>query len=110
MGLDASAVLRAFKELWQARKAGDVQAETHALLHLGTLYDKARKPAQALDYYERSSASMLADKARIYETLGWKEQAQQSYNQALEAFKKLDYSRYLRMMRDIGKSESISRR
>ena len=110
MGLDAPAALRAFKSLWQARESGDAQAETQALLLLGRLYDKARRPAQALEYYERSSASMLADKARIYEALGWKDQAQQSYNQALDAFKKLDYSRYLRMMRKTEPSEAISRR
>ncbi len=110
MGLDAPVVLRAYKALWQAREAGDGQAETHALLLVGKLYDKARRLSQALDYYERSSASMLADKARIYEKMGRKEQAELSFNQALETFKKLDYSRYLRMMRKTGTPESLSRR
>jgi tetratricopeptide (TPR) repeat protein len=97
LGVDYVALLNAFQRLWKARAAGDDQEETEALYLVGRLYDKADKPAQALNYYERSSASMLVDKARIYEKLGKADLAQQSYDQALEIFKKLDYSRYLEM-------------
>jgi tetratricopeptide (TPR) repeat protein len=97
LGVDYVALLSAFQRLWKARGAGDDQEETEALYLIGRLYDKADKPAQALNYYERSSASMLADKARVYEKIGQADLAQKSYDQALEIFKKLDYSRYLEM-------------
>jgi tetratricopeptide (TPR) repeat protein len=97
LGVDYVAVFNAFQLLWKARATGGQQEETEALHLVGRLYDKADKPAQALNYYERSSASMLADKARIYEKMGKEDLAEQSYTQALEAFKKFDYSRYLEL-------------
>lgn len=99
LGVDYVAVFSAFQVLWKARGAGDNQEETEALHLIGRLYDKADKPAQALNYYERSAASMLADKARIYEKIGKTDLAEKSYAQALEAFKKYDYSRYLELMK-----------
>jgi len=97
LGMDYPTVIAAFQVLWKARRAGDNQAETEALYLIGRLYDRADKPSEALKYYERSSASMLADKARIYEKIGKADLAEQSYIQALEAFKKFDYFRYLDM-------------
>jgi Flp pilus assembly protein TadD len=72
------------------------------------LYDEAERSAEALQYYERSSASMLADKARIYEKIGKTNQAEQSYNEALESFKKLDYSRYLNLLRKLRVPKTLS--
>jgi tetratricopeptide (TPR) repeat protein len=97
LGVDYVALLSAFQLLWKARAAGDEQEETEALYVIGRLYDKANKPAEALTYFERSSASMLVDKARAYEKMGKTDLAQQAYGQALESFKKLDYSRYLEL-------------
>jgi len=97
MGVEGDALLRALRTLWEARTTGNERSETLALFVLGRLYDRANRPKEALNYYERSSASMLADKARIYERMGKSDQAAASYNQALEAFKSLDYSRYLKM-------------
>jgi tetratricopeptide (TPR) repeat protein len=102
LGLESSAALRAFRTLWKARSTGDGQGETDALYMLGNLYDKAFKPTEALNYYDRSSASVLADKARMYEKMGQQKRAEQSYREALETFKKLDYSRYLSMVKQSG--------
>lgn len=109
IGLESDAALQAFRLLWKARMGGDNHGETEALYMIGTLYDNAEKPTEALKYYERSSASMLADKARIYEKIGKTNQAEQSYNEALESFKKLDYSRYLNLLRRLRVPKTLSR-
>jgi tetratricopeptide (TPR) repeat protein len=108
MGLKSDASLKAFRLLWKARIAGDNHGETEALYLIGRLYDEAERSAEALQYYERSSASMLADKARIYEKIGKTNQAEQSYNEALESFKKLDYSRYLNLLRKLRVPKTLS--
>jgi tetratricopeptide (TPR) repeat protein len=108
IGLKPDASLQAFRLLWKARMAGDGHGETEALYLIGRLYDEAERPAEALQYYERSSASMLADKARIYEKIGKTNQAEQSYNEALESFKKLDYSRYLNLLRKLRAPKTLS--
>ncbi len=108
IGLKPDASLQAFRLLWKARIAGDSHGETEALYLIGRLYDEAERPAEALQYYERSSASMLADKARIYEKIGKTNQAEQSYNEALESFKKLDYSRYLNLLRKLRVPKTLS--
>jgi tetratricopeptide (TPR) repeat protein len=99
LGLDTAAALHAFRSLWKSRRSGDERGETDALHVIGKLYDNAQRPSEALNYYERSSASVLADKARIYEKLGKQKLAEQSYKEALDAFKRLDYSRYLVMQK-----------
>lgn len=109
IGLESDAALQAFRLLWKARIAGDNHGETEALYMIGRLYDTAEKPTEALQYYERSSASMLADKARIYEKIGKTNQAEQSYNDALAAFKRLDYSRYLNMLKRLRAPKTLSR-
>ena len=88
----------AYQTLWRARSRTDDRAETHALYTIGKLYDRADKNEQALSYYDQSSASILADKARVYEKIGQKTLAAQSYKSALEAFKKLDYSQVLELI------------
>jgi tetratricopeptide (TPR) repeat protein len=108
IGLKSDASLQAFRLLWKARTAGDNHGETEALYLIGRLYDEAERPAEALQYYERSSASMLADKARIYQKIGKTNRAEQSYNEALESFKKLDYSRYLNLLRKLREPKTLS--
>jgi tetratricopeptide (TPR) repeat protein len=109
IGLESDAALHAFRLLWKARIGGDNHGETEALYLIGNLYDKADKPAEALRYYERSSTSMLTDKARIYEKIGKTNLAEQSYNEALESFKKLDYSSYLNLLRRLRAPKTLSR-
>ena len=64
MRVDPAAVIGAYQTLWRARSKGDDRAETHALYTIGRLYDRAEKHEQALSYYDQSSTSILADKAR----------------------------------------------
>ncbi len=109
IGLDSEAALRAFRLLWKARLAEDSHGETEALYLIGKLYEEADKPSEALQYYERSSTSMLADKARLYEKIGKTSMAEQSYNEALERFKKLDYSRYLNLLQKMRAPKRLSR-
>jgi tetratricopeptide (TPR) repeat protein len=99
--VDAAALLSGFKILWKARMAGDDQMETEALYAIGRLYDKSEKPAEALNYYERSSASMLVDKGRMHQKMGNTKLAQEAYSKALEVFRKLDYSRYVSLVKKI---------
>ena len=72
MRVDPAAAMGAYQALWRARSKGDDRAETHALYTIGRLYDRAEKNEQALSYYDQSSASILADKARVYEKIGQK--------------------------------------
>jgi tetratricopeptide (TPR) repeat protein len=99
INLDPPAAMGAYQTLWRARSRTDDRAETHALYTIGKLYDRADKNEEALSYYDQSSASILADKARVYEKIGQKTLAAQSYKSALEAFRKLDYSRYLSLLK-----------
>lgn len=99
IGLEASEVLAAYRALWKARESGDEKAETDALYLLGKVYDKAERTTEAISYYDRSTASLLATKARMYEKMGKKDLADKAFNEALDAFKKLDYSRYLNMLK-----------
>jgi tetratricopeptide (TPR) repeat protein len=109
IGLDSDAALQSLRLLWKARIAGDNHGETEALYLIGKIYDDAERPAEALQYYERSSASLLADKARIYEKIGKANLAEQAYNEALESFKRLDYSRYLNLLRQMRAPKTLSR-
>jgi tetratricopeptide (TPR) repeat protein len=108
LGLDPAAALTAYRTLWKARAAGDGRGETDALHSIGTLFDKAQRSSEALNYYERAAASVLTDKARVYEKLGKPKLAEQSYKEALEAFKRLDYSRYLAVLKESGLDSGLS--
>ncbi len=99
INLDPPAAMGAYQTLWRARSRTDNRAEIYALYTIARLYDRAEKNEQALSYYDQSSASILADKARVYEKIGQKTLAEQSYKSALDAFKKLDYSRYLSLLK-----------
>jgi tetratricopeptide (TPR) repeat protein len=106
MNLDSKALMAALGRLWKARIEGDEQSETRAFHQVGALYQAAGMLSEAVNYYERAAASMAVQKAWLLEKMGKKEQADQLRSEAVGAFKKLDYSRYLRMIK---KPESISR-
>lgn len=95
MQVDPDKILEAYAELWKARAAGDGYQETRSLHRIAQIYDGIGRKNEALSYYERSLASLLADKARTYEAMGSEELASKTYNEALSAFKELDYSRYM---------------
>jgi predicted GNAT family acetyltransferase len=108
IGLEPTAATAAYENLWKARMRNDDRAETYALCIIGKLYDGAEKYEEALSYYDQSAASILADKARIYEKIGKKGLAEQFYKSALEAFKKLDYSRYLSLLKKSRAAETLT--
>ena len=108
IGLEPTAATAAYENLWKARIRNDDRAETYALCIIGKLYDGAEKYEEALSYYDQSAASILADKARIYEKIGKKGLAEQFYRSALEAFKKLDYSRYLSLLKKSRAAETLT--
>jgi tetratricopeptide (TPR) repeat protein len=95
MKLAADESIEQFVRLCRARALSDSTAETEALLRLANLYEKAGRPRDAGAYYERSSAAMLTDRARIQEQLGNGETARKFYDEAMETLRKLDYGRYL---------------
>ncbi|MBI5568314.1 MAG: tetratricopeptide repeat protein [Desulfomonile tiedjei] len=105
LGLEPNAAVKALEDLWSARAVKDRKREVNALLAVARLYDRAERPAEALNYYERCSAAILADKARLLEKIGRKKLASESYTAALQAFKKLDYSGYLGMLNSSGSAE-----
>jgi tetratricopeptide (TPR) repeat protein len=93
--VDPDKIFDAYATLWKARAAGDSYQETRSLHRIAQLCDSIGREKEALSYYERSLASLLADKARAYEAMGSQELASKTYNEALTAFKRLDYSRYM---------------
>lgn len=109
MGLDVEPSLDNFRTLWLARSTGDISGESRAFYNLAKLYSKAQRFNESLNYFDKSSAALMTDKAKVLEKLGRFEQAQKEMDQALETFKKLDYSQYLNIMRNSGKSDRISR-
>lgn len=99
IGVPVEETLQAFSLLWKARAENDTYGETQSLYRIARIYENANRHSEALDYYERASASILADKSRVYEKIGKSQMAEQALSQALDAFRKLDYSRYMNMIR-----------
>ena len=108
MGLDTGAVLKAYQSLWKARSDEDGLAETRALYLLGQIFEKGGRRDQALKYYERTSASMLADKAQLHRKMGDSEQAEKLLRQAIEALRDIDYSRFIELRRKSRVPNTIS--
>ncbi|MEW6112895.1 MAG: tetratricopeptide repeat protein [Thermodesulfobacteriota bacterium] len=98
LGLDAPVVVGSLERLWVARAKGDAAAETNALYQMATLYEAAGRHAEALNYFDRASASLLAHKAEVFQKLGRVREAHDAYSQAMILLKTLDYSRYLRLI------------
>jgi tetratricopeptide (TPR) repeat protein len=98
LGLEPSVVVSSLERLWVAREKGDVAAETNALYQMATLYEAAGRHAEALNYFDRASASLLAHKAEVFQKLGKVREAHDAYSQAMMLLKTLDYSRYLRLI------------
>jgi tetratricopeptide (TPR) repeat protein len=109
VGLDPKAVLTPLKALWKSRSKTDAKGESQFLYRIGRLYGKAGMHAEALDYFERASASMLVETAEMYEKIGKADHAAKANNQAMTIFRKLDYSRYLKMMKNEKASRTLSR-
>ena len=109
MGLDTEATLDSLRTLWMARTAGDAPEESRAFSNLARMYTRAGKYNESLSYLDKASAALMTEKSKVLEKLGRYEQAQKEMDQALEAFRKLDYSQYLNMMRHSKRSEKMSR-
>jgi len=99
LGIDGDKIFDAFIVLWDSRKKGDTQGEAKALLMVGEVYDKAGRFPEALKYYERSSALMLANRAEVFGKMGKDKLAEEHYAQALDALRNLDYSGYIHIMK-----------
>lgn len=109
IGLNVESAMETFKILWLARSTGDISDESKAFYSLAKMYSKAQKFNESLNYFDKSTAALMTDKAKVLEQLGRFEQAQKEMDQALETFKKLDYSQYLNIIRNTKKSDKISR-
>ncbi len=109
MGLDTDAVLRTFDSLWTARKEEDGIGETRALFQLGKIYEKSGRNQDALMYYRRASASILADSALLHAKMGQTDRAGELYHQAMEALKDIDYSRFIDLKHKSRVPNTISR-
>lgn len=109
IGLDVEPAMETLKNLWLARSAGDITNESRAFYNMAKLYSKAQKFNESLNYFDKSSAALTTEKAKVLEKLGRFEQAQKEMDQALETFKKLDYSQYLNIIRNNAKPDKLSR-
>jgi tetratricopeptide (TPR) repeat protein len=99
LGLDGDKIFEAFILLWESRKKADIQGEARALLMVAEAYDRAQRFPEALKYYERSSALLLANRAEVFGKMGKEKLAEEHYSQALEALRNLDYSGYIHIMK-----------
>ena len=109
IGLDVEPAMDNLKTLWLARSVGDISNESKAFYNMAKLYSKAQKFNESLNYFDKSSAALTTEKAKVLEKLGRFEQAQKEMDQALETFKKLDYSQYLNIIRHSAKSDKLSK-
>lgn len=108
LGLDSAKALTGFANLWKARNEGKGPEETEALHFIGSLFEAAERPVDALKYFDRSAASMLADKARVYRKAGKTQDAERLHEQALKTFKELDYGRYMQLMKESKRPNTVS--
>lgn len=108
LGLDPVKAMAAFDNLWKARESEKSSDETEALHAIGCLFEAADRPTEALKYLDRSSASMMTDKARAYRKAGKTQEAERLEDQALQTFKELDYSRYTQMTRKTDAPRTVS--
>ena len=105
-GLDRDAIVAVLEAIWEARLKGNDGLETQALHKIGTIYERAGQLREAESYYARSEASTLAQRATLLEKTGQSEQAQQFRAKAAQAFKKLDYSRYVYMLKKANRAHA----
>ncbi len=109
IGLDVEPSMETLKTLWLARSVGDISNESKAFYNMAKLYSKAQKFNESLNYFDKSSAALATEKAKVLEKLGRFEQARKEMDQALETFKKLDYSQYLNIIRNSARPDKLSR-
>jgi tetratricopeptide (TPR) repeat protein len=110
MGLDSAKALHALERLWETRKNHERGSDAGILTELGALYEKASRPADALNYFERSTASIAVRCSGLLTKMGKTERADRTRKLAMGALKKLDYSRYLQMIRKPKKARSLTRK
>jgi len=108
-GLEQEAALSQFAALWTARGAGDEESETRALHRVAGLYERAGRSVAAAEYYARTAALLAAQRGSLLKKAGRPAEAEESMNQALGEFKRLDYSRYLLIMKKSKEPGPISR-
>jgi len=108
-GLETNAALDEYAALWKARDEGDEESETRALHRVAGLYERAGRSAAAAEYYARTAALMAAQRGSLLKKAGKPTEAEESINQALGEFKRLDYSRYLLIMRKSKEPGPLSR-
>lgn len=108
LGLDVGAALKNYRSLWLARESGDTQTEVKSLLELGNLYAKDRNYETASKYYELLRASLTAEISVFYKKLGKFAEAQKNMDEALQAFKSLDYLLYFSFMNRSAYHDKIS--
>ncbi|MCA1962101.1 MAG: tetratricopeptide repeat protein [Desulfomonile sp.] len=109
VGLETEAALDQFAALWTARGDGDEESETRALHRVAGLYERAGRSAAAAEYYARTAALLAAQRGSLLKKAGKPAEAEESMNQALGEFKRLDYSRYLLIMKKSKELGPISR-
>ncbi len=97
--LDPENTLAAFQSLWDARKNKQKSAETRALHSIAGVFRDAGKPQPAIDYLDRTSASLLLEKVDMLAKLGKDREAEKTRTESLRTLKKLDYSRYLETLK-----------
>ncbi len=109
MGLDSVKALQGLERLWQTRKSVERGSDADILSAMGALYEKASRPADALNYFERASASIAVRSSDLLTKMGKTERAERTRKRAMAVLKKLDYSRYLQVIRKPKKARSLTR-
>ncbi len=99
LGVDRDQLVAHLHAMWTARKSRDHEAETRALWQIARMYERAGREQDAVVYFDRASAAMLLVRASLHRKLGNREQAEKVFEQALEELKKVDYSRYLQLVK-----------
>lgn len=96
--VDALEVARVLDNLGAARLRGDEAGIANATAEAARFYRKAGMLPDAVNYFDRASASLVMEKSDALEEMGEKEKADQGRSTAVETFKKLDHARYLNLL------------
>lgn len=108
--LDPATTLPAFENLWNARLAKQDYAETRALHRIAEIFHGAGKHAPALNFYDRTAASLLLQKADVLIRIGKDHEAKVTQQESLQTLKRLDYSKYLQTVKKKEKSAVAKKR
>lgn len=99
LGLNPENTLAAFQSLWNARRNKQNHAETRALHSIAGVFRDSGKHQPAMNYLERTSASLLLEKVDILTKMGKDQEAEKTRTESLRTLKRLDYSRYLETLK-----------